>query len=226
MSVNMKFLINNKIEIQMEDGIYKSNIQDITEEYIGISIPVNKGQYLPLGRKEKVTVLYYYENEIYSFETMVLGRKIDKIFIIMLQKPENKNIKRVQRRNFVRVPFMINLLCAQVSSEKSIENISNNQINFFNAYSLDISGGGIRLALDKNLEKEIHYHDILMLTIPLESESLTVKAEIVRIEKDIKNPKVICGTNFVELDKVAQETIVKLVFSIMRTQMKNGIKGD
>lgn len=227
MDINIEFIINNKIEIDIEnDGIYKSNIQDVTDNYIGISIPVNRGKYLPLGRKEEINVLYYYENDIYSFRSIVLGRKIDKILIIMIKRPESKNIKKVQRRNFVRVPFMINVLCAQTNSGKSIYNISNNQIDFFEAYSLDISGGGIRLALDKSLEEKIDYNDVLMLTIPLESGNLTVKAKVVRIEKDPKNPKIICGTNFVELDKFTREAIVKLVFSIMRVQMKNGIKEE
>lgn len=224
MSGKVEFLINGKIEIEMEDGIYKSNIQDITDEYVGISIPVSNGTYLPLGRKEKITGVYYYDKDIYRFQTTVLGRKVDKILIIMIQKPET--LTKIQRRNFVRVPFMMNVYCAQITREKSIENMNNNQIEFFEAYSLDISGGGTRLAVNRDLEKKVHYGDILMVTIPLETENLTIKARVVRIEKDRKNPKIIYGTNFLELDKPARETIIRLVFNIMRDQMKNGVKGD
>jgi c-di-GMP-binding flagellar brake protein YcgR len=224
MSEKVEFLINGKIEIEMEDGDYKSNIQDITDEYIGISIPVSKGKYLPLRRKEKITGVYYYDNEIYRFQTNVLGRKVDKILIIMVEKPET--LTKVQRRNFVRVPFMMNVYCAQMTMEKSIENINNNQIEFFDAYSLDISGGGMRIAVNRNLEKKVHYGDTLMITIPLQTENFTVKAKVVRIEKDKKNPKIIYGANFIELDKTARETIIRLVFHIMRDQMKNGVKGE
>ncbi len=224
MSEKVEFLINGKIEIQMADGDYKSNIQDITDEYVGISIPVSNGKYLPLGRKEKITGVYYYDKEIYGFQTDVLGRKVDKILIIMIRKPDV--FTKIQRRNFVRVPFMMNVYCAQIPMEKSIENINNNQIEFFDAYSLDISGGGIRLAVNKELGEKVHYGDILMLTIPLQTENLTIKAKVVRIEKDRKNPKIIYGTNFIELDKYARETIIRLVFHIMRDQMKNGVKGE
>ena len=58
MSDNVEFLVNQRIEIEMEDGIYKSNIQDITDEYIGISIPVNEGKYVPLRKDEKVICHY------------------------------------------------------------------------------------------------------------------------------------------------------------------------
>ena len=44
------FNVNGRIEILMDDGIYKSNIQDIDKDYIAISIPVKDGEYLPLRR--------------------------------------------------------------------------------------------------------------------------------------------------------------------------------
>ncbi|NMM61438.1 flagellar protein [Clostridium sp. P21] len=224
MSEKVEFVINGKIEIEMEDGYYKSNIQDITEEYVAISIPVNNGQYLPLRKEEKITGVYYYDKEIYRFKTVVLGRKIDKILIIMIKKPDT--FKKLQRRNFVRVPFMTNICCAQIKLTKDIKSIGDNQIKFFEACSLDISGGGMRLAVDRSLKEKIHCDDILMITIPLGQESITVKTKIVRVESDRKNPKIIYGTIFFDLDKYSRETIIKLVFHIMRNQIKNGAKEE
>lgn len=224
MSEKVEFLINGKIEIEMEDGYYKSNVQDITEEYVAISIPVNNGQYLPLRKEERITGVYYYDKEIYRFETVVLGRKVDKILIIMIKKPST--FRKIQRRNFVRVPFMTNVVCARINLAKDMKNIGDNQIEFFEAYSLDISGGGMRLAVSREWEEKINCKDILMVTIPLQQESITVKTRIVRVESDRKNPKIIYGTVFLDLDKTTRETIIKLVFHIMRNQMKNGVKGD
>ncbi|WML35427.1 flagellar brake domain-containing protein [Clostridium sp. OS1-26] len=224
MSDNVEFLVNQKIEIEMEDGIYKSNIQDITDEYIGISIPVNEGKYVPLRKGEKVVCLYYYNKDIYRFETVVSGRKIDKLLIIMLKRPEK--VVMYQRRNFARVPLMINIYCGILENSKKIENIGNNQIEFFDAYSLDISGGGLRLAIDRKLEKRLSLGSMLMMNIPFGDENLAVKGKIVRIENDRKNPKIICGVSFVDLDRLTGESIIRLVFKTMREQMKKGAKGE
>lgn len=224
MSDNVEFLVNQRIEIEMEDGIYKSNIQDVTDEYIGISIPVNDGKYVPLRKDEKVICHYYYNKDIYRFETVVSGRKIDKLLIIMLKKPEK--VVMYQRRNFARVPLMVNIYCGILEDSKKIENIGDNQIEFFDAYSLDISGGGLRLAIDRKFEKRLNLGIMLMMTIPLSDENLTIKGKIVRVENDRKNPKIICGVSFVDLDRLTRESIIRLVFKTMREQMKKGAKGE
>jgi|GEM_PF-937233 Predicted glycosyltransferase len=224
MGVKVEFLINNKIEVEFNDDSYKSNIQDVTDEYLGISIPVSDGKYLPLARGEKVTVVYYYGKDIYRFDTVVIGRKIEKILIIMLKKPEK--IIMVQRRGFARVPLMINVCCALICTEKSIYTIGDNQIEFFDAYSLDISGGGMRLAIDRKFEKKIQRGNMLMVTVPLGNENVTIQGKIVRVENDRMNPKILCGLSFIDLDRKVREIIIKMVFHTMRDQMKKGAKED
>lgn len=224
MSVKVEFLINNKIEVDYNDESYKSNIQDATDEYIAISIPVCDGKYLPLARGEKVRVTYYYGKDIYRFDTIVIGRKIEKILIIMLKKPEKVTI--VQRRSFARVPLMINTYCALISTGKSINNIGDNQIEFFEAYSLDISGGGMRVVIDRKYENKTQRGNILMVTIPLDDENITIQGKIVRVEKDRNNPNIVCGLTFLDLDVKTRENIIKMVFNKMRDQMKKGAKEE
>lgn len=224
MSVKVDFLINNKIEIDFNDEAYKSNIQDVTDEYLGISIPVSDGKYLPLARGERVTVTYYYGKDIFRFDTIVIGRKVEKILIIMLKKPEK--VILVQRRNFARVPLIINVCCALISTDKNINNIGDNQIEFFDAYSLDISGGGMRVVIDRKYEKKTQRGNILMVTIPLDDENITIQGKIVRIEDDKRNPNIVCGLTFLDLDKKIREDIIKIVFHKMRDQMKKGAKEE
>ncbi|MBC2580672.1 flagellar brake protein [Clostridium sp. DJ247] len=224
MSNKMVFEVNKKIEIELEHGVYKSVIQDVNDDYIGISIPVNNGQYLPLKKGESVRATYYFGNDVYKFSTVVIGRKIEKILLIMLKIPDKVN--KMQRRGFVRVPLMLNVYCATVFQDKNIQNINNNQIEFFDAYSLDISGGGMRLAVDRSFETKVNYGDILLVTISLPQENLTIRGKIVRIENDKNIPKFICGLSFIDLDQKSRETIIGLVFATMREQMKKGAKGD
>lgn len=224
MKDKVEFLINQKIEIEMEDGVYKSNIQDITDEYIGISIPVNNGKYVPLRKGERVIGIYYIGKDIYKFETVVIGRKVDKLLIIMLKKPDT--VVRYQRRNFVRVSVMINIYCVLLEGKRKIEDITNNQVECFDAYTLDISGGGMRIALDRKLDKKLELENLIMVNLPNENENLAIKCKVVRVEDDKKNPKIIYGLSFVDLERRTREDIVRLVFKIMREHMKNGAKGE
>jgi c-di-GMP-binding flagellar brake protein YcgR len=203
----------------MADGYFKSNIQDLTDEYIGISIPVLEGRYLSLRKDEMVEVLYYFDKEVYSFTTTVIGRKIDKIFIVLLAHPEK--IKIVQRRNYYRVPISLDICCAIVEKEKNLTNMNDNQFEFFDAITLDLSGGGVRVISNKLMK----YGEHLMVTLPIFDEFLTILGKIVRIQKkdDGKN---IYGVSFLNVDNITRDKLIRFIFQKTRDYIKKGVGGE
>lgn len=218
MSEKINFKINEKMEILMEDGIYKSNIQDITEEYIAISVPVKDGSYLPLKKYETIEGIYYEGKAVYKFFTPVLGRKIDRIVMITLKKPE-KFIK-IQRRNFVRVYFLNNISFAVIGNKNGMIDINDDEITFYSGYSLDLSASGIRLSTTK----ELYLGDIIEMHISIKDETLNLKGKVVRIEKD--ENKGIYGICFLDIDNKTVDKIMRILFQIMREQRKLGVEGD
>lgn len=216
MSSNIEFEVNSRMEIEMEDEYYKSNIQDVGNDYIGISIPVNNGTYLPLHKGDKIKCIYFDNNQMYTFNTVVVSRKIDRIFIIVIKKPTD--VREYQRRNFVRVPFTKEILYSVISED--------NQINFLKATALNISGGGIKLAIDVKSDYKIRYGCLLIVIIPVDDKNITVKGKIVRISNNKENKKLICGVSFIDADKNTREKIIELVFGIMREQIRKGVKGE
>lgn len=215
MKLAKQFKINGKIEILMDKGSYKSNIQDIDSEYIAISIPVKNGQYLPLRIGDKVEGIYYEKNKLYKFYTEVSGRKVDKIMMILLKYPSK--ISKIQRRQFVRVAFTTKILCALLEKNQNIKSIEENQLEFFHGYTVDVSSGGIKLST----EKELQLGEFLIMTIPIEDKNITVKGKIIRKEK---TDRFLYGISFEDLDKKTIEKIVPLLFKIMRQQIKTGAK--
>ena len=213
MAETIKFLLNHRVEIMMDDTTYLSNIQDVEEEYAGISIPVRDGTYLPLKKGEKVEGIYYAKRGLYKFNTVVVGRKIDRIMMILLAHP--KKFIKFQRRNYVRVPVSANTCCALVDKKSSLKNITDNQFEFFNAVSLDISAGGMRISTDR----DINVGDVIVATLPIKDEVINVKGKIIRVER-VENRN-ICGINFIDMDKKTVEKIISLLFRIMRDQRKN-----
>ncbi|KRU25414.1 flagellar protein YcgR [Clostridium sporogenes] len=210
------FKINNRVEIEWEDGYYKSIIQDVNEDTIYINIPANKGKYLPLNYNDKVTVFYFHGEKIYKFRTIVTGRKIDKILLIALKKPQKMN--RIQRRNFVRISLILKTYAALIDSKRDLKEICysnkcNTEFDFFDADIVDISGGGLKLCT----KKDIDFGEEIIVNIPFEKENMAVKGKIIR--KQNGKEKYIYGVKFLDIDVLTREKIIKFIFSKMRKQV-------
>jgi c-di-GMP-binding flagellar brake protein YcgR len=215
--VDIKFSINHKVEIFYNDNTYKSNIQDITDEYIGISIPIKEGKYVALNSSDYFEVLYYEAANVYKFEGKVIGRKVeDGVSQIILEYP--KNIIKIQRREFVRIDMVQYIRCLKV--EMGVKN--KDESSLFSeqkgnkAILIDLSGGGFKL----KLSEKIDVNDTIIAEIPYEGDKITVKAKAVRTDMDV-DKSYICGFSFIDIDSRTRETIIKLIFSSMRKQRKN-----
>lgn len=211
---DIHFHYNNKIELDTEDGIYKSTIQDSGEDYFGISIPMKEGKYELLPNDKKVDVIYYDGNDVYKFRTVVIGRKIEKLMIILLKKPE-KYIK-AQRRNFARA-FMM----TKISFAKTKALGKGNEYEFIDATMLDISGGGMRF----RVKKIMHEGEIIIIKIPVKDEDLVVRGQVIRVIQD-RNNSASVGITFMDIEERVREKLIKHVFNIMREQRQRSAKGD
>lgn len=208
MAEDLKFTINNKVEISWDDGYYKSNIENVDDKFIYISIPIKEGQYIPLRKFEQVEVIYYQGNDIYKFYTTVVDRKVDVIPIIVLAFP--KEVFKVQRRKFVRVP----IVCTVEYSK-----LENKTQNVVRGIMVDLSGGGMRIKLSND---QLSIGNLIKVYIPVGDDNVEVKGEVVRVEKDDPNKMNICGINFLDLDDRNREKIIRFIFQVMRDQMKKG----
>lgn len=215
----MQFVINNKLEILWHDGNYRCDIQNVTENNIVISIPIKDGQYIPLSKGERITALYYENSNVYEFMSVVTGRGHDRIPVIYIEHPSK--IVNVQRRNHVRVPLIADISCALIRKNLPPVEIGNNQIDFFDAFTLDMSGGGIKIVT----KQKVSIGDRLLITVSLRDETLNMQGKVIRIEKDIEKRSV-CGVNFIDMDKKTSEKLVRIIFQIMREQIKRTTKGE
>lgn len=213
MEQKVQFIINNKLEVMWNDGNYKSNIQNVTDKYISISIPTKDGQYIPLKKDDRIMAIYYNGANVYQFSSVVIDRAVDGIPIINVEIPSK--LQKVQRRNHFRIPLIVDVACAIVGKDKSITEIGNNQIDFFNAFTLDVSGGGLKLVT----KQKVHRGDKLLITITLKDQSFSMNGEIARVEKN-KDNTYLCGVNFVNNETKTTEKLVKIIFGIMREQVQ------
>lgn len=215
--MNKKFnvTIGNKIEIYLDGNYYKSNIQDVDDSSIGISIPIEGGQYISARKGDNVEVIYYDKDSIYKFNSRVVRRENRNIPIIYLNFP-NK-FDRIQRRKYVRVSLVKYIKYMEVPREFRIDSVDNETVlNMKKAILLDISGGGTKIKIPNKLKKG----GIILTSITMEEgNDILLKGQVVRCELD-DDSLYECGINFIEMGSMQREKLIQHVFKIMREQIK------
>lgn len=198
-----KLNINSKIEVIWENEGYKSIIQDLDDESMKISIPVRNGSYLTFEDNEEIEIYYIEDNlSCFTFNCKVVSRCIDnKIALYVLSQPYNT--KKIQRRNFVRVPTI----------EYAFYKHKKGESDWKKGTIVDISGGGLRIKITDKVE----INDELQVNLYNDDEKIEVEGVIVRVEKNERKEN-ICGLTFVDLDERTRDKIIKKVFTLMRKQ--------
>jgi c-di-GMP-binding flagellar brake protein YcgR len=205
--------INKRLEILVDEKYFKSNIQDITESYIAISIPIKSGEYLPLTKGTLIDVLYYEEDNLYKFQSVIMGRKFENIPILLISKP--REIKKIQRRKHVRVPIISTVKYKNLKNEPRTNPKSIAKSEYLQAILIDISGGGMKI----KISEEIKLSQFLLLCLTINNEDIIIVGQAMRIIKD-DDGRFNCGLSFEFLDSATREKIIKLTFQLMREQMK------
>jgi c-di-GMP-binding flagellar brake protein YcgR len=195
--------INGNIVIYFDDCIYKCTVQDVNEDYLMINLPLGEGSYLYFDDGQEVEMNYYSDSCYYTFMTKVIRKeKENNIILYRLGLPFN--IKKIQRRDFVRVDLIENLF---------IQKKVNSEEKLLKAVVLNLSGGGMRISLAEDLDED----DEIIAHLLLEDGKLLVRGRIVReIEKRGKNQ--IYGVQFIDINENIRDKIVKKVFSLIRKQ--------
>lgn len=209
--------VNKNISVLIKDDIYKSNIQDITKDYIAISVPVKDGIYNALSENQIVEIIYIDKGAAFKFTTKVLGRKIENIPMILVSMPEEKDIIRIQRRNFVRIPLLKSIKYRIINENIKNKNFIDNK-DLKEAKLMDLSGSGMKI----KIEEDINLNDKIVGTIKLEDKEVIVTGKVVRKYKE--NDSNVCGINFIDLHQRIIDDIVKYIFEVMRKRRKNGIR--
>lgn len=198
--------VNQNIKVALHDDEaewYVANIQDITGYDFCISIPTKASRPLVLSNGDLLKVSFIKGPSRYEFETKVTGWRYDNIPLYALALP--KEYKRVQLREFVRIPLILDVAYAEVPE-------AGKQPEFFESNSVDLSGGGMRLLLDKEYPAGTRL--ILKFTLALKTgdRDLEVVGKVVRTWPDERLKCHHTAIQFVEINRGKQDIIARYVF--------------
>lgn len=171
----MDLRISQKIQISTKEREewFNSNVQDIRENVISIGIPYFKEQPLMLHRGDEVRVRFITESAKYSFSTRVTGEVKDNIDLYQLAYPNE--ISRIQQRNYVRLPVLLDV-------EYFFQEHDKKRVKPKKATTVDLSGGGMRIAVRERIQGNTRL--VLKFTLPLQrkNENIELLSRVIRFE--------------------------------------------
>jgi len=212
---NQELRINQKIQVARagERDWYASTIQDIRAGEIYISVPRLRGDALTFTPGDGVQVRFCGDSASYLFPARYLGRTLDAVPLYRLAR--TGEIERVQQRNYVRLPVNLEVGYAQPPEK-------NRSPRYKKGYAVDLSGGGMRLALN---EPVLPGRTLLLkFTLPLRrgAKEIAATGRVVRLfESAVDGVKTYqVAVEFTDLPRARQDDIVQYVFQRMAEQAR------
>lgn len=193
------------------EGYYHCQVQDINSHYLLVDIPLqmdsSQPQTLPVG----TAVIIHYADKTQTpceFDSSIEAHLLRKSALIVLARPGTQNIRRKQRREYVRVPVALPVAVVAMDVETR---------QFFNLDSItkDLSGGGLSIIVRKN--DPIRIGDYLGVRFEIVPENrsyeIVAKARVVNIKPaENQSSKKICALKFLDIKNTEQQLIIQYVF--------------
>lgn len=214
--VNDTLKVNQLVEIKTDGmlyrGTYPSRIEEITGNVLYLAVPIRSGELVPLRTGETIRVSYVDKDNAYSFVTRVLGRKIDPIPVLIVERPQT--ITRIQRRNFVRIEASLPIYFQLLEEETG---------EIGEGRTVDISGGGVLFTTRAGWIRANH---LLRVRVDLpQLEPVVCIARVIRVGQNrisgVVYNQVAC--KFEDLREGQRDTIIKFIFERQRELIKKGL---
>ncbi len=215
MRTEHKIEVNQKFELIVEEGPYKGNylsqVADITDDVIKVTVPLVHGEIIPLRLNLDVLMYFTGVQAAYSYKTKIIGREEEgEVPLLHLAIPEEKY--RIQRREFFRLEVREKVIYRIL--DDSLEPVS----EFKETHTIDISGGGVKMFINEPVQKGMFLE--LFLQIP-GLENVAIISRIVNIF-DVEAGLAV-GIKFIEIDEYIQEEIISWLFDYQRKLRQRGL---
>lgn len=183
----------------------RSQVLDYNEEHIFIAYPVD----LQTQRTKIITIGETFlanfvdaTNVVYSFPTTVSGKNHTTIPALQLDYPKEETIKKIQRREYVRVETPVDVAILPEHGES------------YQLVTHDISAGGVALYTgNEKIDVEEDEEVILTIVLPFQDASIVserVKARVIRQFEKNKRPMI--ALQFIALSDQFQNDIIRFCF--------------
>jgi c-di-GMP-binding flagellar brake protein YcgR len=199
--------ISLETKIRDEFVRLRCKVVELKEDQLFIDYPINektgKLTYLLEGTKLEA-VFISEDNNVYMFETKVLGRKLDRIPMVILSLPSEEKIYRIQRRQFVRVETPVDVAVQLEPGKTSFVSVTS-----------DISAGGAAIILPNGYEFTPETNLYTWLVLPMQTGEyhyLNLQAKVVRQIKGKKGQRDKVSIQFNNITEKERQLIFRFIF--------------
>ena len=190
-------------------GRYRSHVDETGEKVISVAAPFFENATVPLREGTALEVFFYDELTAYSFEAKIMQRIAVPVAVLVLEILGN--IKKVQRRNYVRVPAFYPVLYRVVTREGLSDE--------HEGHMMDISGGGMRFNTTEKLENK----GLIFTQLHLPTGEIKTPGRICRVHRDEDMRRYVISVEFYDLSEKERDLIIKCVFTLQRETLKKGL---
>ncbi|MBM7623501.1 flagellar brake protein [Sporohalobacter salinus] len=217
---------DESIKVEVKSGLYTGSyvckVIDITEDKIQITLPIKNEQVIPLAVGTELEVFFNNKRAKYSFETKVLSRRMsNNVAACDVEFPPEVN--KIQRRDFVRIPVRreINYRQLDLDDLQELEYDEEKQEEFKLAFTVDISGGGILLAV----KEDISVNSFIEIKFKIQDFSFEkIIGKVIRIDElsDYED-KIGLGVKYIDISQSQQDEVVQWVLQKQLELHKKGL---
>ncbi|QPC46717.1 flagellar brake protein [Mangrovibacillus cuniculi] len=198
---------------------YRCRVVELEEDRFFIDYPVSlstqRTVFLVDGTELQVSFVEDEDQAVFSFPTEVLGRKMNKIPMIMLVLPNLDEIVRIQRRQFVRVDSSLDASLTIPAINKTLHVLTE-----------DLSAGGCAVILPPDEILPSQEKGYIIVVLPMSGgKTYYVKTNVTIIRQWEKDKRTICSIQFDKLSEQDQQNIIRFCFERQVAMKKKGLPG-
>lgn len=198
----------------------KSIIQEVNDDNLAIGIPMKKNKQVVLQEGVTYSFRAVLDDGLYYFAGEVLGTKSSgHVMLYIISRPQQ--VQRRQRRNYFRVPCVLNARYIEISGDGS-QPASEEWLQAETALVTNLSGGGLMFVTGR----ELPVGTVLFLRLSLQSKDenkeVLVKGKILRVHP-LKMGRALryrYGVQFFDLMEKDRDEIIRYIFTILRERLR------
>jgi len=214
-----KLRVNQSIDIEVKKGLYKgtfpSKIDEVNEENIKVLAPYRNGEIVPLRAGTEVNIFFTGNDAAYKFNSEIIDRIKEQVKLLIITPPEE--IVRIQRRDYFRLDVKKDAKYRKLDDYELGDEIDCNK-SFIESQTIDLSGGGVRLVNESDLEEG----DFIELMIDLSGIKEVMILGEVKQEYSLPNGEAV-GVEFKDISRQARDEIIGWLFDYQRELRKKGM---
>ena len=217
-TVKSYITINKLVEVEVDPHTtssksYQTRVEDINENGIVIATPMENRVLVNLSPETTVILWHNDHSASFAHYCKVKARIYEPLPLTFLDWPYE--IKKVQRRNFVRVPASIKFDFSLGDRDQKGKEI------YHQGITSDLSGGGIKFNTDVSMKKNDQLK--IKLYIPDEEKPLELLGNVAWIVNLESTGKFAVGISFSKINESLRDVIIRYEFIKQRELIKKGL---